>query len=226
MKKLKTSLKLTPVLLLIAVSSCKKDGSMAGEKDGTFLKSYYIAGKYPATLSGKILQLPYIIQFFDNAKVTLNSGYLSSQGNYTFKNNILTITWDSQHIDTFNITDKAVKNFSGTSELTSYTLQQVPAQNQLNGNHFTGTLKFIPGDFQFLSTIKFSGSQYSISDEAGPATSTDYTLINNAAASSQSGANGSITFMVLIGGNLEIANYTVANASGQLAIVYGTMNKS
>lgn len=228
MKSLKTNaVKLLSLLLIVAFASCKKDGSPnpSSDDDGSFLKGYVIVGKYKASVNSQDVQLPYFLAFGANAKAVIYSGYITRNGNYTYKNGVLTIVWSPTATDTFNISNKKITGFNGASTLTTYTLQQIPASNQLSGNSYSGSLR-TPGNNIFLfSTFKFNDTQYGQTGIGDPVINTDYNLLGNIAGYSITGGNGKITFFVLIDGKMEVAVYNPTNANGDISVSYGTYTK-
>ena len=223
MKTLKNCLKCLPLLFVLALVSCKKDSSNNPENNLDITK-FYIAGKHKTSNQ---ITLPYIITFGANAAAYISNGLGSSDnGNYTYKDGVITIIWSPSAKDTFRISDEQISSFEGTSTLESYFLQKTPEQNALNGHLFSGSLKNNKNNFLVVTKMKFSASQYGETSLGDPVPNKDYSTINNASGGSNTGNNGTLTFFVLINGNLEVSRASINNADGSATYSTGTLKPS
>ena len=158
MKTLKNTMKMLTLCLIVAFASCKKDSGNDGTNPTTTddIKGYYIAGKY--TANG--IDLPYVITLKDNAQAFITSGAVSDNGNYTYKDGVLTITYSAQNKDVFTISNGTITNYTGVSTLKSYSLQKTPANNAFDGKTFNGSLRTQGNSLMILEKIKFNATQY------------------------------------------------------------------
>lgn len=221
MKTLKTTCKLLTFTLLVIFASCKKDGgnNPSPADDISSIKGSYIAGRF----AQNGIDLPYIMTFGENAKAYVTTGQNTLNGSYTYENGTLTIVYAANVKDVFTINNGTIINFTGASTLKTYSLQKTPETNVLNGNTYNGTLSTQGSNLFILEKIKFNATQYGESSLNDPTPNKDYTLINNASGTSNTGNNGVITFFVLIDGKLEMARYSPTNANGAVTISTGSL---
>lgn len=202
MKTLKTTTAIVSVFILfLSFTACKKNNSKP--EDEFDITQYYIVGKMGT--SG--ISIPYIITFDANAKSNAITLSVNSQSSYTYKDGTLTMDFGGGTVYVFKISDENITSFEGTDQLENYKLVKIPATNQLAGNTYNGSWK-TPGSLLFVFTkFKFTDTQYGEASLNEPVPDKDYTLIKNIAATSTTGANGLLSFWVLIDGKLEGAKY-------------------
>ncbi|PST82336.1 hypothetical protein C7T94_16275 [Pedobacter yulinensis] len=225
MEKLKTlTAALSLVALLIAFNACKKGGSGSEPEQSINWTDYYIAGKVvfqPGT------NVPYVITFKPNAQAVIQWGDGSENANYTFQNGSLKLDLGGGgDVFNFKIEGEAITDLTtqGETELASYTLEKVPAQNALAGAVYSGSFRTAGSPLMVLSKLKFTENKYGESTLNEPVPNKDYTPIQHVAGTGVSGSNGTITFFVLIAGKLEAARYT-HDVNGLKTIATGTFTK-
>ncbi|ACU05604.1 hypothetical protein [Pedobacter heparinus] len=213
MKNLKNIYKLLPVLLLVVFTGCKKDKKGENNNETIDIKSYSIVGKFEGNYSGKTFYFPYLITFAENAKAVIYAGYDGTtpiQGNYTLEKGLLKINLGSDQVINFTINKENITSYTPQKfdvKFTSYLLQKKPAENQFSGSQFNGSFASTASNLLIMTKFKFNATQYGESSLGDPIINKDYTLINNMAASSNTGANGMLTFFVIINGKLEVARF-------------------
>jgi len=223
MKTLKNTFRYLPLMLLMIFASCKKDKSGDPENNLDITK-YYIAGKYKTNSQ---LILPYVLTFGANAQAYITNGLgTSSNGNYTFKDGVLTIIWSADNKDTFKISGEQVASWEGKSTFESHFLQKAPEQNALNGKLYTGSLKNSSSNLFVITRMKFSENKYGETSLGDPVLNKDYSTINNASGGSNTGNNGVLTFFVLINGELEVSRASSPNVNGVSTYSTGTLKLS
>ncbi|GGI23842.1 hypothetical protein [Pedobacter mendelii] len=224
MKTLKKLLTYLPLFaLMITFASCKKNTDEVMPTESMDMTKFYIAGKYNTTFNGTAVSIPYILTFDPLAQTVLTYGIVSNRnGNYVYDNGTLTITWNANSKDVFKISNGNITSYEGNA-FSSYKLQNIPETNLLSGNTYNGSLK-APGSTIFLLTkLKFSATQYGEGSFGDPTINKDYTLIKNVAATSNTGANGTLSFFLLLDGKLEVSRFTPTNVNGSGNLTTGTL---
>lgn len=212
MKNLKNNF--AKILIVIGVlcvfASCKKSNENTSPEDTLDLTQYNIVGKF-----SNADKLPYIITFDALAKSNKIAVGSNQQASYVYKNGVLTLDYGAGKKDVFKINNGTIASFEGSSTLDSYSLQKIPATNQLVGNFvFTGFWKTSGSATQTTTTFDFEDGTTNTLDK-------DYILIKNIAVTSSNTnvLNGTVSFFVLIDGKLEGSR----NRAGE--IQYGSFIK-
>lgn len=174
MNAIKNILKLSSLLLILALASCKKNDPQPEEFDIT---KHIIAGKVS-------FGYPYIITIEPGNKAKLTS-YSISDGTYTFVDGVLNFNFnDGEVICSFTIQNGGVKKYTGPALINTYNLIKVPETNQLAGHVYAGTYYRLDNtvlhqNFYYI----FSANKVDVGYSVGNAVRTEnYTLIGNIAA--------------------------------------------
>lgn len=198
MNTLKNILKISSLLLILALASCKKDNPKPEVFDIT---KYIIAGKVS-------FGHPYIIAIEPGNKATLTShGF--SEGTYTYVNGVLDFNFSDGEVEcSFTIENGNIKAFDGPALINSYNLIKVPATNQLAGKTFTGTYYRLDNTVlhqNFFYSFSANDNKVGVGYTVGmPVRTETYSTIGNIAALVDIGNSDDRELMVLINGKLEV----------------------
>jgi hypothetical protein len=228
MKKLRKIICLLGGVILLAACGKKDNPDPAQQDIDPF--QYYIAGKFPGSAGEKAVTVPYAIIIKPNAQAVIFTGDGgSASGNYTYQNGHLVFTLNGgSYIFDYTISNNTITGFNSSGgirvSLTANSLEKTPPTNAFTGL-FKGSLS-TTGNLQLLvPDLLFTGSKYGFGINASPAANLDYTLQNNGVATSETGANGTLSLFVMAGGKLEIGRYTPTDVNGGANVDYGTYTK-
>jgi hypothetical protein len=219
------TLKIISLSLLLLSASCKKDQPAAPPAASKFnLRDYYITGKMNYTYNGQTVLIPYILYGNQNGStVELSYGYSSDQGNYTYQDGILSITYVNGNKDKFKITNNTISDYIGTSSIQTYKVQPIPDQNMFSGNSYSGSFK-TPGSLTaVLERIKFGDKQFGESSIGDPVLDLYYSSTLNVAGQGYNSNTDVFTFFVLQDGKLEVSRFS--GPTNNLKMSYGTFTR-
>jgi len=206
MKNLSNLLKISSLLLILVLASCKKDDPKPEVFDIT---RFVIAGKVS-------FGHPYIIAMEPGNKATLTShGF--SEGTYTYVDGVLSFNFtDGEVVCAFTIENDNIKAFDGPALINTYNLIKVPETNQLAGKTFAGTYYRLDNTvlhqnffYSFYANHNKVGVGYTVGT---PVRTENYTIIGNIAALVDIENSDDRELMVLINGKLEVG-YRQSNPS-------------
>lgn len=206
MNSLKTILKLSSLLLLLVLASCKKNDPKPEVFDIT---KHIIAGKVS-------FGYPYIITIEPGNRAKLTS-YGISDGTYTYTDGVLNFNFnDGEVICSFTIENGGIKKYTGPVLINSYNLIKVPETNLLAGQTYKGTYYRLDNTVLHQNFFySFSGNKVDVGYSVGNAVRTeDYTSIGNIAALVDIKDSDDHELMILINGKLEVG-YSQSNPGAE-----------